>query len=259
MGWFGKLVGGSIGLALGGPLGAIIGASLGHSFDKNGERYISGETRQGYIQPVGSRLSSQEQSQLTFFVAAFSMLGKLSKADGRVCEKEIDSIQKFMLEDLNLDPEGRQVAINIFNEATRSSESFSSFARQFYAQFRTQYNMLELMTDILLRVSVADGSLNENEEELILSAVGIFNFSDQEYKKLKSRYVNDVEKYYSILGSSKSDSNENIKKNYRKLVLEYHPDTIISKGLPDEFIKFANDKFREIQEAYETVRKERGF
>jgi DnaJ like chaperone protein len=67
-----------------------------------------------------------------------------------------------------------------------------------------------------------------------------------------------VNKYYAVLGCTSGDTNEQIKKQYRKLVSEYHPDKIISKGLPDEFIKFANDKFNEIQEAYEAVKKERG-
>ena len=117
--------------------------------------------------------------------------------------------------------------------------------------------MLDLMIDILLRVSVADGKLSPSEEKLILSAVRIFNFNDEKYIKLKSKYIQDFEKYYSILGCNSNDSNEHIKKQYRKLVSDYHPDKIASKGLPDEFTKFANNKFREIQEAYEVVKKER--
>ena len=81
--------------------------------------------------------------------------------------------------------------------------------------------------------------------------------TEEQYKKLKSRYVQDSEKYYAILGCDSSDSNEHIKSQYRKLVLDYHPDKIASKGLPEEFTKFANDKFREIQEAYEFIKKER--
>ena len=80
---------------------------------------------------------------------------------------------------------------------------------------------------------------------------------DEKYNKLKSKYIQDFEKYYAILGCNSNDSNEHIKKQYRKLVSDYHPDKIASKGLPEEFTKFANNKFREIQEAYETIKKER--
>jgi DnaJ like chaperone protein len=107
-------------------------------------------------------------------------------------------------------------------------------------------------------VSVADGAMNAAEERLIQSAVRIFNFSDAAYQKLKSRYVRTNDTYYAILGVSTSDSDEEIKSRYRKLVMEYHPDKIVSKGLPEEFTKFAEDKFREIQQAYDEIKKERG-
>jgi len=249
MSWLGKIVGGTIGFALGGPLGAIAGAAFGHTFDRKNERlYISGQTR----------LSTGEEAQFTFFIAAFSMLAKLAKADGDVSEEEIDAINKFMLYDLNLDPESRMAAMNIFNAAIESSGSFDDFAAQFCSQFRVQPQMLELMIDILLRVSIADGAMSESEERLIRSAIRIFNFSDERYKKLKSKYVQEFEKYYAILGCGKNDTNEHIKSQYRKLVMEYHPDKIVSKGLPEEFTKFAQDKFREIQEAYDYIREERG-
>jgi DnaJ like chaperone protein len=248
MSWLGKIVGGTIGFALGGPLGAIAGAAFGHTFDRKNERlYISGQTR----------LSTGEEAQFTFFIATFSMLAKLAKADGEVSEEEIDAVNKFMLYDLNLDPESRMAAMNIFNAAIESSGSFDDFAAQFGSQFRVRPQMLELMIDVLLRVSIADGTMSESEERLIRSAVRIFNFSDERYKKLKSKYVQEFEKYYAILGCGKNDANEHIKSQYRKLVMEYHPDKIVSKGLPEEFTKFAQDKFREIQEAYDYIRKER--
>ncbi|MBW1837396.1 MAG: TerB family tellurite resistance protein [Deltaproteobacteria bacterium] len=249
MGWLGKVVGGTIGFALGGPLGAIAGAAFGHAFDQS---HVNHDYREV------DRLSSNEETQLTFFVAAFSMLAKLTKADGHITKEEIDSIENFMVYDLNLSPESRRVAVNIFQTATDSRESFQDFAAQFYNQFRFQPQILEFMIDILLRVSLADGALSENEEKLIFAAARMFTFSDQEYRKIKSRHVKEVVKFYAVLGCKSNDSDDQIKKQYRKLVMEYHPDTIASKGLPEEFTKFAEDKFREIHEAYEAIKKERG-
>ncbi|MBA4368184.1 MAG: molecular chaperone DjlA, partial [Desulfobacterium sp.] len=230
-------------------LGAVAGATFGHAFDTSEDQYLSGGNR---------LLSSGETSQLTFFVAAFSMLAKLAKVDGQISEEEIDSIQAVMVKDFNLDAQGQNIAIRIFNAAIQSPEPFSEFAAQFFKQFQTQPQFLELMIDILLRVSVADGQMGQQEEMLILEAVKIFRFHPDTYKRIKSRYIDNFEKYYATLNSEKKDSNEQIKKQYRKLAFEYHPDKIISKGLPEEFNKFANDKFREIQEAYEMIRKERG-
>ncbi|MFZ5570668.1 MAG: TerB family tellurite resistance protein [Thermodesulfobacteriota bacterium] len=250
MGWIGKLVGGAIGFAIGGPLGAIAGATFGHAFDLN----------EAQLPDVGnvSRLSESEREQLTFFVAAFSMLAKLAQADGSITEKETAAVEHFMTADLNLDPASRNVAVNIFWAAKQSPETFASFAGQFYHQFQYRPQMLSLMIDIMLRVSVADGKLTPLEEKLILEAVRIFHYGQDEYRKLKSRYISDTEKYYGILGCERTDSDDTIKKQYRKLVQDYHPDKIAAKGLPEEFIKFAGDKFREIQEAYEMVKKERG-
>ncbi len=249
MGLLKKIVGGTIGFVIAGPLGAIAGAAIGHALDMDSQHL---QTTQR------ARLSPNEEAQFTFFVATFSMLAKLAKVDGRVTREEIDTVEKFMIYDLSLDPISRRVATNIFHAAVESPDNFRDFASQFYLQFQAQPQMLDLMIDILLRVSIADGTLSPSEEELILVAVRLFNFSDEKYMTLKSRYVKDVQKYYAILGCNRNDSNEQIKKQYRKLVSDYHPDKIASKGLPDEFTKFANNKFREIQEAYEVVKKERG-
>lgn len=249
MGWLGKVVGGAIGFALGGPVGAVAGAVFGHAFDADGSDLNREERRS---------LSGNEAAQMTFFVAAFSMLAKLSKADGRVCQDEIESIDQFMTNDLHLNRESRNIAIDIFREAVNSPEPFEGFARQFHATFKTQPRMLEVMLDVMLRVSTADGQFSAPEEELILSAVHIFGYPTEGYLKLKARYVDQSDKYHAVLGCDRNDSDDFVKKQYRKLVTEYHPDKIASKGLPEEFTHFAAEKFREIQEAWEHVKKERG-
>ena len=249
MGWMGKIVGGTIGFALGGPLGAIFGAAFGHAFD-TGSELESADSHQ--------RLSSVEQHQLTFFVAAFSMLAKLAQADGRVTQQELESIEGFMEKDLRLDGESRNAAVNIFRTALNAPGTFDDFARQFYGQFHHQPQMLELMVDIMLRVAVSDGRLTQGEEALIHSAVNTFNFDTLRYEQLKSQVMRTADKAYAVLGCSPDDSDDQVKRCYRQRVQAYHPDKIAAKGLPDEFTRFAQDKFREIQEAWEQVKAARG-
>lgn len=249
MGWLGKMLGGTIGFALGGPIGAIAGIALGHTFDANNRQYYA-EGRK--------RLSYHEQAQMTFFVATFSMLAKLAKADGSVSPEEVQTIEDFMAHELNLSPQSKRFAAQIFETALGSPTPFQDFATQFYQEFQNQPQLLDLMIDVLLRLSIADGILSDSEERLINSAAGIFKFSEKKYTELKSRYAPDFAKYYAILETDSNATNEEIKKQYRKLVKEYHPDKIASKGLPEEFTKFAQDKFREIQEAYDTIKQERG-
>jgi DnaJ like chaperone protein len=249
MGIIGKVIGGTIGFAIGGPLGAIAGAVFGHAFDTN-DLMLDTENK--------NALSYLEESQLAFFVGTFSMLAKLANADGRVTREEIETIEGFATRELGLSDSNRQVALNIFNTALNSPAVFEDFASQFYQHFHQQPQLIETMIDILLRVSVADGRMNASEEQLILTAVRIFNLSQTRYEQLKSRYSSKTDKAFDVLGCRPEDSFEKIKKQYRHLVQQYHPDKIASKGLPDEFIQLAHQKFREIQSAYDEIRKHRG-
>lgn len=249
MGIIGKIVGGTIGFALAGPLGAVAGAVFGHAFDSEASRMESAEQ---------THLSMLEESQLAFFVGTFSMLAKLVKADGQVRPEEIRTVEAFAAQDLGLTPASREVAFNIFNTALNSPASFEDFATQFYDQFRHKPQLIEMMIDILLRVGVADGTLHHAEEALILNAVRIFQMSQNRYDQIKSQYTQTSDRVYHILGAQRSDPDETIKKRYRQLVQTYHPDKIAGKGLPEEFTQLAQDKFREIQDAYDVIKKERG-
>jgi DnaJ like chaperone protein len=250
MGIVGKIVGGTIGFALGGPLGAIAGAAFGHAYDASSELEVS--------RPEGAERLHVETSQMAFFVATFSMLAKLVRADGKISREEIDTIERFMHQDLRLDPQSRHHAMNLFRAALDSPGTFEDFASQFYGHFHDQPQLLDLLIDILVRVSLADGSLSDAEDRMIRSAVNLFRMSDTQYRQIRSRHVRDVDRHYATLGCDRGCSDEEIKKQYRKRVRDFHPDTIAAKGLPEEFTRFAGEKFREIQEAYEEIRRERG-
>ncbi len=258
MSWLGKMIGGTIGFALGGPIGAIAGAAFGHTFDRREDIYL-GESG-GWANQGQARLSANEEAQLVFFTGAFSMLAKICKADGRVSAEEISAIEEFMRSELQLDSESQETAKNIFRKAIHSPDSFEDFARQFYLVFRSQPQITELMLDILFRVSLADGKISSREETLLRSAARIFQFSDGKFQKFASRYLpRAASRDYAILKLDETATDEEIRRQYRTLVNEYHPDKIQAKGLPEEFVKFANDKFIEVQKAYEQIRRERGF
>ncbi|MBU1862758.1 MAG: TerB family tellurite resistance protein [Candidatus Omnitrophica bacterium] len=250
MGTLGQsIIFGSIGFMLGGPLGGVLGAVIGAHMPRAGQRRGIG------MQPFTA--TDPEQAKMVFFVATFSLLAKLAKADGVISTDEIKVIDAFMTGKLGLSAEDRKIGSEIFNQAKDSRDSFDDFARQFYQLFGTRREMLLIMLELLLQVAAADSEFHPNEEKMIQSAMKIFNLSLSEYNRLKSIYVKDTDRFYSCLGASKNESTQEIKRKYRKLVNDYHPDKIISKGLPDEFITFANKKFQEIQEAYEHIMQER--
>jgi len=256
------MIGASIGLIFGGPLGAIAGAafgSLASSFGSPGTQ----NQRVGndpYSGMWNQRLRPQQHAQMTFFVGTFSLLGKLAASDGAVTREERAKVEEFMDNNLHLDPATRATARQIFEASIHSQESFYSIANQFYREFFSRPEFFELLIDIMLQVAAADrNGMTREEETLIVDAVHIFRFSEARYQQLKSRYVRRNSSAYAVLGCSPDDSVDQIKKAYRHLVSEYHPDKIAAKGLPEEFKKVAEEKFREIQEAYGRIREERGF
>lgn len=249
MSWLSGIIGGGIGAMIAGPFGAVIGAALGASFGGNANV------------PQGSRIgfSDAQRKQALFFTAAFSMVGKLAKADGRVCEDEIAAIQRISREALGLDDQTRKYAINVFSQAKDSPESFSDYARQFGDLFWQEQQICSFMMSFLFEVAMADGQLHPAEEEMLLQARQAFRLHESVYQSMRNRYVGngnssrDLAKHYEVLGVTQSASKSEIKKAYRQKVAEYHPDKIEGKGLPPEFIKFANDKVAEINASYDAV------
>ncbi len=245
MGWMGKIIGGSVGFMLGGPLGAVAGMALGALYDAG-----TGAPR--------VRLGPGEEAHLAYFVAAFSMLGKLSKADGVVSREEIAVVERFMRNNLGLSAEARRYAVQIFNRAKSSPDRFEDYAAQFYSLFHDRREIILSMFELLVAVASADGVIHPGEEGMLRNAARIFHIHSSQYANIKQAERGGADKYYAVLGCTRTDTDETIKRKYRKLASEFHPDKIVSKGLPEEFITFAKTKFQEIQEAYEKIKKERG-
>jgi len=258
MSWLSGIIGGGIGAMLAGPFGALIGAAIGASMG-------GGQTRPQLEGGYAGGIHPSQQKQMLFFTAAFSMVGKLAKADGRVCDDEIAAIRRIAREAMGLDEQTRRFAIEILNQSKQSPETFGDYARQFGELFWQQQDMCQFMMSFLFEVAMADGSLHPEEERMLLEAKQAFRLPDAIYQSLYARYVGHqrpgslgLEEHYRTLGVSSDISDADLKKLYRKKVAEYHPDKIEGKGLPPEFIKFANDKLAEINAAYEAIRKARG-
>jgi len=243
MSWTGKLIGGGLGYVIGGTIGAVIGGVLGNKFDQNNKS------------KVDSKFNKKEKSNMIFFTTTFSMLAKFAQADGTVTKSEIKVIDNFVRNELQLKEQSRKLAIEIFDKAKFNNNSFEDFANQFYNHFRHQQSLLISMLDLLMRIAVADSDFHSREEECIIKVKHIFEINDSQYESIKARYIKEdnLDKYYKILGVSPDASMSKIKKEYRKKVKEFHPDNITGKGLPEEFRNFAEQKFKEIQEAYEMV------
>ncbi len=246
MGWFGKLMFGSMGLLLGGPLGAIAGAALGHHL-------VDRQQNGTYRRPT---LIHTEQSQAAYFVSMFSILGKLAKIDGVVTREEI-AVADHFISNLNIVDRQKQFARQVFNEAKDSRYTIDDFALQLYQINVGQPAVLISFLDLLFQIAVADNKLHPAEESALNRIKDIFHISDQQFNDIKAAYFKDVDRFYKVLSCTPKSSDQEIKASYKKFVKEFHPDTIVSKGLPEEFTEFAAKRFREIHEAYEGIKRER--
>jgi DnaJ like chaperone protein len=250
MTWIGKFIGAVIGFLVARYWGLMVGFVLGHLFDL----YYR------HVRITRARTHTKED----FIECTFALLAKLSKADGAVTQEEIEAVERFMIVNLGLDHESRSRAINVFRNAKNSARTFEDYANQFYSMFQFDRQTLVGMIHVLFTVAIADGHVHSSEDAMVSHAARIFHLSAEEYRQIRFMYMGmstnvdtEIDRYYAILGCKKGDSDEQIKSRYRKLAQDYHPDKVMSKGLPDEFVRFAKEKFQDIQTAYEKVRDSR--
>jgi DnaJ like chaperone protein len=243
MSWFGKIMGGGVGFMLGGPLGALIGATLGHALVDERVRVERGP------------MSGTEQRQAVFFTALFALLGKIAKADGRVCEKEINAVRVFMNDQLRLPQAAQQFAIGVFNEAKDNDTPFEEYARQLGQVFADNAPLRTMFYQLLFSIAMVDGVLHPAEVEMLRKTPGLLGLHPDIYDTVRRQFGHDLSHHYAVLGLESGADLAEVKKAYRKLAAEYHPDKVVSKGLPEDFTRFAEQKFKEINEAYAAISK----
>ena len=160
-----------------------------------------------------------------------------------------------MQDKLRLDKTAQQFAMGIFNEAKDNNTPFEDYARQFGQVFQKEPQLRMMFFEMLFSVALADGVLHPAEERILRAAPPLLGLPGDAFANVRRQFVSDLSHHYAMLGLENGADLSDVKKAYRKLVSEYHPDKIIAKGLPEDFIKFAEQKFREINEAYEAIQK----
>ena len=241
---WGKIIGGTTGFALGGPLGAIIGIMIGGSFDRSARKLSS------------SNQISQQQKQNVFALCIIVLSAKIAKADGQVTKEEIYTFK----EKFNIQAEEMSEVSKIFNEAKKSSFGFKNIADQVGNLFSDNKVLLEQLLNNLFYIAEADGLTSINEVEVLRSISQSFHFNETDFQRIfHSRLNNKESDPYKILGVTREDSDNNIRKKWIELSKEHHPDYLIAKGMPKEFIKEANKELSSINLAYDKIKELRGF
>lgn len=265
MSWWGKLFGGTFGFLLGGPLGALLGAALGHNLDR-GLQGLKHEARSGY----GS--SHQERVQTVFFTATFSVMGHLAKVDGHVTAGEIE-LAEMVMAHMRLNPEQKQAAMRLFEEGKRPGFPLRQVILQFKRECNRRRSLLRMFIEMQLQAAYADGELHSTEKILLIRICDLLGFARHEFDQLDamiraqlhftgatgrvSAGVHSLADAYAVLGVDRNAEDNEVKKAYRRLMNQHHPDKLVAKGLPEEMMKMATEKTHEIRSAYEEIREAR--
>lgn len=268
MAFWGKIIGGFCGFLLGGPLGMFLGIIIGHVFDR-------GFQRQGWHYHFGH----QAQAQQTFFNTTFLVMGYLAKVDGRVSEAEIQAARAVMSQ-MGLSEKQRQLAMDLFSQGKQPDFNLEQTLTQLVSACHHNKILLRLFVELQMRVVQADGTIDPKKQQVlqtICQRLGFapinFAFFEDLFGGFKREYQRGYQQHtyreapsprvtlqdaYTLLGIAETASDAEVKRAYRRLMSQHHPDKLISKGLPEEMLKLATEKTQNIKAAYERICAARG-
>ncbi len=234
------------GFALGGPLGAMLGVYAGHRVD---------QARAEGGGPAGIGGGDQQSRQVAFTMAVIVLSAKMAKADGEVTRDEVDAFKRIF----HIPPGETAQVGKIFDDARQDSAGFEPYAEQIAFMFAREPAVLEELLGGLFHIAMADGVMKPPELQYLRAVSAIFGFDNQRFERIRASFDGpEKSNPYDILGVTSDDSDDLIKKTYRNLVRENHPDKLLARGVPEEFIALATEKIATINEAYDEIAKERG-
>ncbi len=258
---FSKWIGASLGWSFGGPIGAIIGLALGSIVDAMADGKSSPFLNQGNPQRRQRRTTYRTQPRQRpqtqsgdFEVSLLILASIVIKADGKQDQRELDFVRQQFL-----NMYGKVRANHAFKLFKNINKQNNISTRQVCLQIKQMMDhpsRLQLM-HFLFGIAKADGFVTDDEVKQIYTIAGYLGISSKDYESIKAMFYNSQENAYKILEIDKSATNDEIKKAYRKMAKKYHPDKVIHLG--KEHQKGAEEKFRQVQAAYEQLQKERRF
>ncbi len=280
---FGKILGTFFGFLMGGPFGAIFGLFLGHQFDK------ARRLRQAGFNSGFGGGPSQAERQEEFFKAAFAVMGHVAKAKGQVTREEIQ-LATTMMERMNLHGELRRAAQNAFREGKEADFPLDTVLERVRISSGGRFDLMQFFLELQISAAFADGDIHPSERSVLHKvAKGLGFSSDQLEQRLRMQEAafrfqqggfgghsggghshqsggwqqastaDQLSDAYKLLGVDSSADTKSVKRAYRKLMNEHHPDKLMAKGLPPEMMNVAKEKAQEIQNAYDLIKKAKGF
>ena len=193
--------------------------------------------------------SGPQGRQAAFSMAVVALAAKMAKADGVVTMSEANSFwNRFDVPD-----DAQRPIRRLFDLAQQDVAGFESYARKIARMFPEDGEVHEDILDILFTIAAADGVLHENELSFLETVAEIFGVDPVRWNRLKARHLEPDSDPFAILGLPRDASREAITRRYRQLVREHHPDQLVARGVPEEFVRIATDRLAAINGAYDAA------
>ena len=234
---WGKIIGSATGFAFGGPIGALVGGIAGHAVDK--------------IHPKDKLPEEKALKQIGFTIGVIVLSAKMAKADGKVTKEEIIAFRKKVNVPIN---EIKNVG-RLWDQARQTIDGFEIYAKQITNLLGKKSPVLEELLNLLLFIAKADGIIS-SEEILYLKKVSIiFGFLEKDFERIYSSNMGNQINPFQVLGVSEDTPIKEIKSKWKKLAINHHPDRLIAKGMPEDFIEKSTSRLQEINNAWDIIQK----
>ncbi len=253
-----RLIGAILGFYLYGFLGGLLGFFFGSFIDRTMAYGVGG------INPLSSA-----SRQAVFLQTVFILMGKLAKADGHISKDEVTYVEQFM-QKLNMSVEHRQQAIALFKQGAAPDYDIQPNISQFLAVCGHTHSLRQMLLVYLIVMALSDGHIDSAEEHLLIEIARQLGYNQAAFQSMLDMVLNQshfatgqatsataLEDAYKALGVPKESTDAEVKKAYRKLISQYHPDKLIGQGLPEDMIAVATEQAKEVQLAYDLIMKSR--
>ena len=261
-----KWIGGFLGWVAWGPIGALIGYLLGKAVDTyiDGSRQLPGwdSTNQGQYQQQNrqgtgggysqSRRYTADEQRNSFFVSLLVLSSAVIKADGKTLQSEVECVRSFFRS--NFGEQAAQQAIQILQQLDSQQVNIYSVGDQIAANMN--YSQRMQLLQYLVQIAMADGEFAKAEKSVIECIGSVIKLNDSDVSSLISMYYKEELSAYKVLEISPNATDDEVRAAYRRMAMKNHPDRVSTLG--PEVQKAATERFRQISEAYETIKKERG-
>lgn len=199
---------------------------------------------------VLERLRTPPERRVAFAIAVIALGAKMAKADGQVTRDEVTAFREVFQIAQN-DEEG---AARVFNMARTDVAGYQEYAQIIKRMFAEDPKTLCDLMEGLFHIAMADGFYHPGEDQFLEDVSGIFGLPDTEFRALRARFVPDTyHDPYTVLGVTPDMPYKDIRRVWRQLVRETHPDSMMARGVPEEAIKLAEKRMIDINRAWEEI------